>query len=273
MEITFDGQLKSIMGELDLTEEAENVGDGKVYDEPRDNVKSMEIITPPIHTKNVLILEKAPGQTIDSYLNKEKDDNVYSKVEKCITEKKIGDLEKLLKGLINSRKALIALSKKLVTDGIYKNGFYHGDLHAGNMMIDPNEDDKNTKLTVIDFGNATKLTKDQQSNIMLMMASAAVGDEGLFMKGFRRLLTENGKKDWDEKKDVLEKIFKEVLSKGDEKSTGERIAIALTEAQKQGIEIPAPIFKFSQCQIRLSNTVNSMNKAIKDIKGMIENKK
>lgn len=97
MEITFDGQLKSIMGELDLTEEAENVGDGKVYDEPRDNVKSMEIITPPIHTKNVLILEKAPGQTIDSYLNKEKDDNVYSKVEKCITEKKDRRFRKIVK--------------------------------------------------------------------------------------------------------------------------------------------------------------------------------
>ena len=56
-----------------------------------------------------------------------------------------------------------------------------------------------------------------------------------------------------------------MLHKGDEKSTGERIAVALTEAQKQGIEIPAPIFKFSQCQIRLSNAVDSINKAMKNI--------
>ena len=273
MEITFDGQLKSIMDELDLRKEAKNVEDGKVYDEPRDNVKSMKIITPPIPTENVLILGKAPGQTIDSYLNKEKDGNVYSKVKKCIGNSDAKGLEKLLTELINSQKALITLSKKWVTEGIYKNGFYHGDLHAGNIMIEPNEDNKNTKLTVIDFGNATKLTKDQQSDIMLMMSSASVGDEELFMKGFRRLLTENGKKDWDKKQDVLKEIFKEVLNKEDEKSTGERIAVALTEAQKQGIEIPAPIFKFSQCQIRLSNTVNSMNKAIEDIKKMIENEK
>ena len=158
MEITFDGQLKSIMDELDLKKEAKNVEDGKVYDEPRDNVKSMKIITPPIPTENVLILGKAPGQTIDSYLNKEKDGNVYSKVEECIKNKKTEDLEKLLKELINSQKALITLSKKWVTDGIYKNGFYHGDLHAGNMMIEPNVNNEDTKLTVIDFGNASRQT-------------------------------------------------------------------------------------------------------------------
>ena len=43
---------------------------------------------------------------------------------------------------------------------------------------------------------------------MLMMASASVGDEGRFMKGFRKLLTESGKKDWDKKQDVLRRIFK-----------------------------------------------------------------
>ena len=273
MEITFNGQLKSIMDELDLTKEAKNIEYGKVYDKEHDNVKSMKIITPPIPTKNVLILEEAPGKTIDSHLNKEENGSVCGEIEKCIKNENTKDLKKLFKGLINSQKALITLSKKWVTEGVYKDGFYHGDLHAGNIMIEPSENNEETKLTVIDFGNATKLTKDQQSNIMLMMASASVGDEELFMNGFRELLTENGKKDWDNNKDVLKRIFKEVLSKEDEKSTGERIAVALTEAQKQGIEIPAPIFKFSQCQIRLSNTINSMNKAIEDINKKIEKKR
>ena len=285
MEITFDGQLKSIMDELDLTKEAENVEDGKVYNNTFNDVKSMNIIRPPEPTKNVLILEKAPGQTIDSYINKDKEGGVYKNVvdlideiknseNKLATQDEVVRIKDALDELLRAQRALINLSTLWVIKGIYGNGFYHGDLHAGNMMIDPNveeidkttgETKKNAKLTVIDFGNATKLTKDQQSNIMLMMASASVGDEGRFMKGFRKLLTESGKKDWDKKQDVLRRIFKEVLNKGDEKSTGERIAVALTEAQKQGIEIPAPIFKFSQCQIRLSNAVDSINKAMKNI--------
>ena len=285
MEITFDGQLKSIMDELDLTKEAENVEDGKVYDNTFNDVESMKIISPPEPTKNVLILEKAPGQTIDSYINKDKEGSVYKNVEgiideiknsenKVATQDEVVRIKDALDELLRAQRALINLSTVWVTEGIYGNGFYHGDLHAGNMMIDPNIEETDTmtgeakrkaKLTVIDFGNATRITKDQQSNIMLMMASAAVGDEGRFMKGFRKLLTESGKKDWDKKQDILRGIFKEVLNKGTSTDTGVRIAVALTEAQKQGIEIPAPIFKFSQCQIRLSNAVDSINKAMTNI--------
>ena len=44
------------------------------------------------------------------------------------------------------------------------------------------------KLTVIDFGNCTKLTKEQQGHVTRMMAAASVGDMELFRSGLHSLL-------------------------------------------------------------------------------------
>ena len=57
-----------------------------------------------------------------------------------------------------------------------------------------------------------------------------------------------------------------ILQKGEESDTGKRIAVALTAIQKLGIEVPAPIFNFSQCQLRLQAAVDSLNEALKQIK-------
>jgi predicted unusual protein kinase regulating ubiquinone biosynthesis (AarF/ABC1/UbiB family) len=137
MEITFDGQLKSIMDELDLTKEAENVEDGKVYNNTFNDVKSMNIIRPPEPTKNVLILGKAPGQTIDSYINKDKEGSVYKNIEgiideiknrenKVVTQDEVVRIKDALDELLRAQRALINLSTLWVIKGIYGNGFYPG---------------------------------------------------------------------------------------------------------------------------------------------------
>ena len=61
-------------------------------------------------------------------------------------------------------------------------------------------------------------------------------------------------------------IIDKILQKGEESDTGKRIAVALTAIQKLGIEVPAPIFNFSQCQLRLQAAVDSLNEALKQIK-------
>ena len=73
MGVTFEGQLSRIMEELDLTIEARHIGEGRIYDlSARDNgtqpISSMKIdsLVPP--TPNTLVLQKAPGKTIDKYV-------------------------------------------------------------------------------------------------------------------------------------------------------------------------------------------------------------
>ena len=50
-----------------------------------------------------------------------------------------------------------------------------------------------TGLTVIDFGNATKLDEFQQKTITAMLMAAAAGSGEGFMKGFEALLSEKSK--------------------------------------------------------------------------------
>ena len=68
------------------------------------------------------------------------------------------------------------------------------------------------------------------------------------------------------KKNQVSEIIDKILQKGEESDTGKRIAVALTAIQKLGIEVPAPIFNFSQCQLRLQAAVDSLNEALKQIK-------
>ena len=276
MTTTFAGQLERIMSELDLTIEAANIKDGAIYDQGFATVKSMKLNPLVEPTANTMVLEKAPGITLDRYLsgldakiqeavapNMQQTDTVEIPDEKFYretTSKVLEDLNKIYIDVEKKQQFLINLSSKWVSEGIYGEGFYHGDLHAGNMMVDDN------MLTVIDFGNATKLTSSQQIQITLIAAAALKQDTSNFLKGYQELLSPEGKIAFAAKKNQVSEIIDKILQKGEESDTGKRIAVALTAIQKLGIEVPAPIFNFSQCQLRLQAAVDSLNEALKQIK-------
>lgn len=287
MAVTFDGQLKRIMQELDLTVEAENIKAGQIYSQMGDNkVKSMQLspLCPP--SQNILMLEKAPGATVDRFMQQMrqelediiaplcernedgsiKRDNATGRPVMLNNSKpeQIFEVQRQLLALYEKAKdcqsQLVSLSRIWVAEGIYRDGFYHGDLHAGNIMYDPQEG-----LTVIDFGNATALTSEQQGQITLMVAAAAVGDTPRFLSSFRDLLSPEGKQAFDAHRAEAEAKVGEIMALGKIPESGYRIAVALTELQKLGIEVPAPVFNFSQCQVRLQGAVDSANQFLADI--------
>ncbi len=172
------------------------------------------------------------------------------------------DREALSKKLIELRKRqshLIELSKEWVQEGVFGKGFYHGDLHSGNIMI------SDEKATVIDFGNATTLTSDQQKQIIRMISAASVGDWEGFRSGYHALLPKDRENVYQQNRDALGKAFKEVFELGDFKYAGQRIGAALLRAQELGLQLPAAIQNFSQCQLRLQNSVNDINEQIRRI--------
>ncbi|MBP3279631.1 MAG: phosphotransferase, partial [Butyrivibrio sp.] len=168
----------------------------------------------------------------------------------------IADLSRKLATLQRQQQMLCKLSEKWVTEAVFGEGYYHGDLHSGNIMLDSH------RLTVIDFGNATKLDKFQQEKITMMLMAAAAGSGSGFMEGFTALLGEDSIKLLETKKDELQAVFSEVMKLGDYHSSAERIAAALVRAQKLGFELPPAIYGFQQCQIRLMNTLDSFNKEV-----------
>lgn len=290
MDVTFAGQLGRIMDELDLTIEAGNVKKGEVYEsQPYTSLHSMKLNPYIEPTASTMVLEKAPGVTMNTYVkdvSKQIDDIVQplrlvddkgapvlgEDGKPLYVRQRMGaifetqkKLQAIYDDVATKQQFLINLTTKWVTEGIYAHGFYHGDLHAGNMMVDKNG------LTLIDYGNATTLTPDQQEQITLMMAAAAAADTASFMKGYKNLLSDAGKAKFDENWQQVEAKLDNVLHKGEMNDAGKRIAVALTEIQKLGIECPAPIFNFSQCQIRLQGTIDSLNSTLDRLEEEMKN--
>lgn len=244
------------------------------------DVQSMKFFPDVEPTASTMVVEKAPGVTVDKYLE-ELGKKVDKLINSAVKHGKNGDplktqtgdlvidgtngaaifeavqrLSDIFDELVKRQAHIANLAKVWVEEGIFKEGFYHGDLHAGNIMIN-----KDT-ATFIDFGNATKLTEEQQKHIMIMMLSAGSGQSDMFADSYRSLLTKEGKARFDAMKREIRPFLADILSRGTKEQAGKRIAAALKGLQDMGLELPAPIFNFSQSQQRLEATVDGINTLI-----------
>jgi len=314
MERTFASQLAGILDELDLRKEAENTKAGVVYDKGGLDVKSMKLLDVIEPTKYTMVVERAPGTTVDRFVEKvakeiekltepfymkakrpnENDEEVEVRVPNPNAFKGEGEdgksdhfgmssafgkaivgLSKLYEETLVQQKRLVTLASKWTTQGIYDSGFYHGDLHAGNIMVDDDlKRDANGKLTtvgnggltVIDYGNATKLTPKQQENIIKMMTAATTKDTNVFLVNLKELMSEEGRRDFEAHIKTYHDLVHNIFNLGTAADAANRIFAALQQLQLKGVELPGPIFKFSQCSVRLQGTISQMNALLKTIR-------
>ncbi len=280
---TYVGQLQRIEEELDLTIEGRNVQIGKLYDKPlesdqvEDDVKSMKLAPVVSSTANSMMLEKAPGSNVSDVMEETEAELIRIIGPVAVLDEKgnitydekglpVIDSAKLkgskldraaladqLKKLQNMQPHLLHLAEKWISEALYGSGFYHGDLHAGNIMI------TEEGATVIDFGNATQLDVNQKAKVTRMMVAAAVGDTDVFVDDFIALMENTPKEFINSKKGAFREQVKEIFGLGDNSTAGLRIAAALSRAQDLGLELPPAIANLSACQLRLSNTIDAMN--------------
>lgn len=289
MEKTFEGQYARILEELDFTKEKTNINFARnVYEQPvlvytdglwgkerpvtMSSLHSMEVHPSVPPTMDSLILKKAPGETYDRYMV-----NARAKAREIIGEVNeegkafykdpatLRATQGRLIHLYNDTKRrydfLLQLAEKWVHGALYGNGFYHGDLHAGNIMTD------GSGLTVIDFGNATHLTETERTHVMRMMAAAMYGRENYFEESLKALISAEGRAEYDRQNadGKLTKDLHEILNKGTSHNAGERIFAVLTHLQRAGIELPAAIYNFAQCQMRLGGAIAEMKKLLDEL--------
>ncbi len=289
MEATYLGQLSRIEEELDLTIESRNVIMGSIYDvssikdTETDHVRSVKLEEQVKPTVNAMMLEMAPGTTVDQYrkeliqkreardlrLKRKEDEDLTpfenqksEEAKKEMALRNIKYLDRLfeerkeihteLKKLQKRQVYLVNLARKWVKEGIFGEGFYHGDLHAGNIMIN------DEGATVIDFGNATKLSEEQQIQVTRMVAAAAVGDAETYQEGLHALIKPEFEQVYQNQKEQLAEELSKIFALGSSKSAGLRIAVSLLKAQELGIEVPSSIHNFSQCQLRLQNSIDDL---------------
>ena len=287
---TYKGQLSNHYMELDLSKESKNIEAGQIYKgkypdvEPEVECKILSATT------DSLMIEEAEGRTLDDILldsEKQRDEIIKSVMETRVengmtvymptttvsfegikkTKEARNKMIDLANDLIKKRDIMANITKLWIEEAMFGSGYYHADLHAGNILL---SDDKGT---LIDFGNAVKFTAEQQSCIARMMTAAADGSDrvDLFFTEFNKLLDFSDpdfKTFYDEAKQAeVKEAFENILDMGSTEDAGERIAAALIKASELGVKLPPAIYNFSQGQLRLQKSIDDINNQIRAIKG------
>ena len=285
MKETFDGQYRKILEEFDLTLESTNVGIGtKVYEQPGGvkSVHSMQTLEGTTSTMTSMVVKKADGSTFDAVVEKARADvkeildpiTVTTEIDgvkktvykaKDTTEMAFKRTSLLAKAayLNDRRNHILQVTEAWFENALFGNGFFHGDLHGGNLMTG------NSGTTFIDFGNCSRLSKEEQSAITMMLATTVSGDVSHVVKNFRKLLPPDAQDAFDAKfaeNSKAREDLEAVLRRGNAYDLMPRLQAFLALVQGADVQIPPAIQNFVQSYMRLADIVSDIDHAVEDIK-------
>ncbi len=269
---TYLGKEKAILRELDLRLEADNVEKGSIYEDELLNIRSMKLDKNTKSTVQTIVLEKAKGVSVDKFIDNKNE--IRDKLEKEATQakdksqvhiyKSIDDLQALRKDLKTKQQYLVNLTTKWLDEAIFNTGFFHGDLHAGNIMMD------DEGITIIDYGNASKLKPKEQIAILNLLAAAARFNDTRVIKHIRSMLSPEANRIFERKKTDLSANIATIVKKEDGMPVQTILAV-LNELQKEEIEIPEGLYNFIQCFVRIVGTLTDYKNLINNVDKSIEN--
>ncbi len=251
MSRTFEGRVRNIKKEFDLRLEAENVEIGKIYQDPKLHISTMKVDSKAKISANTLVLERAPGVSVDRFIAQqdEKRKEIFAKGDKESLYNVMTEMESFKKEIKTKHQYLMNLTGKWLDEALFGSGFFHGDLHAGNIMMGEEG------VTVIDYGNVHQLSQDEQVHILNLIASMQSMNTKRFTEHLRTMLSGDGAAIYDANKIKIEETIRTIVKKDDQASSVEKILAVLTELQKGGIDIPAGLYNFIQSFVRIAGTM------------------
>ena len=284
MKATFDGQYCKILEEFDLTLESTNVGIGEmIYEKPggEATVHSMQLLEGTTSTMTAMIVKKAEGSTFDATIDRlrgeakrvlekvrhttevnGKTKTVYkadSVIDMCVARRQL--LAKAAQ-LNDRRNHILNITKAWFENALFKNGFFHGDLHGGNLMTGIEG------TTFIDFGNCSRLSKEEQSAIKMMLATIVSGDVANVVDNFKKLLPAPAQAVFNNafapESQGLANLT-EVLRRGTAYDLMPRLQAFLAVVQGANVQIPPAIQNFVQSYMRLSDIVADIDRTVEDL--------
>ena len=288
------------------------------------HVKSMKISDIVAPTKDVMVAEVAKGKPMDKYFKEQiadirataslvfEQDSATGHIKwedgpidpKTNKPKKVPVLKKDLpatmipyvidscfdqcKNIRDAQGKLIEATKAWFHEALLGSGKFHGDTHAGNLMVD------NNNITFIDFGNLYELKSskelldkngnaviDKNTNqpvkinerheLLRVIMGATFRDKTFILRGFENLLSPAGKTALDANRDKVEAVLDSILAKGKfSYDVVYRLNAVVSELQKLGLELPSQINCFVQSMARLANTISEMNTIINQTRALID---
>ena len=282
MDKTFQSRLDTIVDELDLAKEAINVETGLgAYRGGSERVSTMELHSVIRPTETSLVVKKARGVTCDKYFrrvgelmneilaNLRREDKVEMpdggvrtvtryrafNLTECNAQR--DKLYKLYCQTLRRQRDLVALIGKWAEQAVFGTGFFHGDLHAGNIMMDE------TGVTLIDYGNAVQQTDADRKWLIKLLTLSSYGNADDFVNSLKNIPKASA--------DALRKDLKAAFAKGTMNDSGLRVATAVNLLQRHGVPVPPNLYNFTQSMLRLQETLNLANETLAEIKSVFLN--
>ena len=284
MKSTFDGQYRKILEEFDLTLESTNVGIGtKVYEQHKGvaTVHSMQTLEGSQSTMTSMILKRADGNTFDNLVESARKDadeilaplrretEVDGKTKVVYKADNITDLVVARRKIIfkaaqlnDRRNQVLDIAKAWFDNALFGNGFFHGDLHGGNLMTGP------TGTTFIDFGNCSRLNSKDQLAVKMMLAAVVSGDTSHVVMNFKKLMPPDAAA-------MFSRVFvdggaemkslTDVLSRGSSLDLMSRVQAFIAIVQSKDVPVPAPLQNFVQSYVRLCDIVDDIDRTVADL--------
>ena len=233
-----------IEGELDLRREAEQVSQGQVYTQAgRDGVQSMRLAEGFAPQKNALIIERAPGQTVKSFIESTRASNLSAEQRLALIEEG--------RGLASNLSKLTGVWLKEV---VYGSGFYHGDMHAGNILTHSEQG-----VTLIDFGNAGQIPPGEQRSFLLFQAALLKNKPGTAVEALAGLLPPLARSKFDEARNVIRAEVAQLMVKEARGELKQELAFAVVDAlNKRGIEMPPAFVNLCRAQDMVQQALNQV---------------
>lgn len=287
LKASFEGNYKNILKEIDLAIEAQNVVKGvrvymnpKVMGAPRSDLKSMRLLDGVSANEGCMIVTKAPGETVDGYIKRTKA-AFHEQVESLVDGGKLAGGEYEVKDLATFSKARVGLTK-LVEDArkrreaavamlqawfgnaLFGDGFFHADLHAGNIMTDKNA------LTLIDFGNCQQLSKQDRESLMFLSIDCLTSDKDAALRHLPGLILRPEARDRFSNDGPLKQKIASLFAKGGAEDMMARLHAMLTILQSAGYEVSAEAYGFLQSYTRMRATISGMDHLIEEMTSCIQ---
>jgi predicted unusual protein kinase regulating ubiquinone biosynthesis (AarF/ABC1/UbiB family) len=221
---------EGFLEECDLLHEKANIDEAVAYIDPKMglDIPKLDPLVPA--TRNTLTEEIAPGRNFEDS----------------------ADLDPRLR-----IRALKAVATKWLQVALGK-GFFHGDLHASNFMLDVQPEGKKLPylVTYIDWGAAGHLTVQQRQGLMLLYASVEEKNVDEVLKSLETTFSNLPDSDTEKLRSEIQDIL---ATRGrPTRKLNEVVEMAI----KEGMKIPDDAAMFARSLFFLTSDIDSVNEEL-----------